>query len=135
MHAFSNFLLRKLSFRQLLNLKLQWISILRKFQTAIFLYCCSHGHMVGHAGNAICIAHTDVIDGDPTPLPWKVCRGPPTSKYLEYVGNYVQPEGKIITNEIILVWSNLCIKQLLTGNTESLWSQRAVTLPSKCHLK
>jgi len=36
-------------------------------------------------------------------------------KLMEFSGNSVQPQGKIVTNKIILVRSNICIKQLLTG--------------------
>jgi len=34
---------------------------------------------------------------------------------LEFSGNSVQPQGKIITDKIIEVQSNICIKQPLTG--------------------
>jgi len=36
-------------------------------------------------------------------------------KLMEFLGISVQPQGKIITNEIILVQLNICVKQLLTG--------------------
>jgi len=36
-------------------------------------------------------------------------------KLVKFSGNFVQPPGKIIANKIILVWSNVCIKQLFTG--------------------
>jgi len=36
-------------------------------------------------------------------------------KLVEFSGNSVQPQGKIITNKMTLVQSNICIKQLLTG--------------------
>jgi len=36
-------------------------------------------------------------------------------KLMEFSGNFVQPQGKIIINKIILVQLNICIKQLLTG--------------------
>jgi len=36
-------------------------------------------------------------------------------KLMEFSGNSVQPDGKIMTNEIILIRLNICVKQLLTG--------------------
>ena len=36
-------------------------------------------------------------------------------KLVEFSGNSVQPQGKIITNKIVLVRWNICVKQLLTG--------------------
>ena len=36
-------------------------------------------------------------------------------KLMEFSGNFVQPQGKIITNKIIVVKSNICVKQLLAG--------------------
>jgi len=40
---------------------------------------------------------------------------PEHGKLMEFSGSSVQPQRKIITNEIVLVRSNICIKQLLTG--------------------
>jgi len=38
------------------------------------------------------------------------------AKLMEFSGNSVQPQGKIVTNKVFLVrHSNICIKQLLTG--------------------
>ena len=37
-------------------------------------------------------------------------------KLGEFSGNSVQPQGKIVTNKVLLVrHSNICVKQLLTG--------------------
>jgi len=37
-------------------------------------------------------------------------------KLREFSGNSVQPQGKIVTNEVFLVRNaNICVKQLLTG--------------------
>jgi len=36
-------------------------------------------------------------------------------KLMEFSRNSVQPLGKIVTNETILVRLNICVKQLLTG--------------------
>jgi len=37
-------------------------------------------------------------------------------KLREFLGNSVQPPGKIVTDKVFLVChSNICVKQLLTG--------------------
>ena len=45
-------------------------------------------------------------------------------------------QGKIVTSKVFLVrHSNICVQQLLTGQTGSLESQGVATVPSKCQLK
>jgi len=49
-------------------------------------------------------------------------------------GNSVEPQGKTVTNKVVLIrHSSICIEQLLTGYTGSLQSQGVTTLPSKGH--
>jgi len=49
----------------------------------------------------------------------------PNTRYRVWESLYlylfsVQPQGKIVTNKIVLVRSNVCVKQLLTGKAGSL---------------
>ena len=45
-----------------------------------------------------------------------VCLFLPRGKLGEFLGNSVQPRGKIVTNNVVLVHhSNICVKRLLTG--------------------
>ena len=51
-------------------------------------------------------------------------------KLMEFSGNCVQPQGKIITHKIILVRSNICVTQLLTID----WVNRIIMISGSSDL-
>jgi len=53
-------------------------------------------------------------------------------KLMEFSGCSVQPQGKIVTNKVILVGSNICIKLL---GKQDHYDLGVLTLPSKYQVK
>jgi len=111
---FSNFLLRKLSF----EFKLRGMLILHEFQIAIFTYC--YGHMVGHDGSPICIAHADMT------LTWSKVK----VKVTDFLNFHKLHFSTSISSAILVCSSKLMVDYYSMGPSLQLFRPRFMNFSS-----